>query len=103
MPLLFPFHPAEIIARIAGHGRRIARRDNHPVLDVLFADEERQAARVAEACTEMAADAAELQSEVARASADGVFTAEESARLRELAGEIERTALSGEVGGGVVS
>ncbi len=103
MPLLLPFHPARIIAHIAGHGQRIARRDNHPVLGVLFADEERHAHRLGEACTEMAADAAELQSEVVRAAADGIFTAEESARLRELAGEIERTALSGEVGGGAAT
>jgi hypothetical protein len=96
MPTLFDLHPARIIAGLARHGQRIARRDGHGVLQILFADQEREATRVSDASAEIAADAAELQLELGRAAADGIITGAEQGRLNALAAGIERAALTGD-------
>ena len=96
MPILNPHHPASIVVRVAGHGARIARRLGQDVLGVFFGDAIHFGAKAEEVSREIAADAAALGDEIAAAGADGVFTPAECARLRALAAEIEREAITGE-------
>lgn len=97
MPLLHPQNPACIITRLATGARRVALRMGQPVLAVYFKDCIDFGTKAEDVSREIAADAASLGDEIEAACADGKITPKERARLRALAFEIEREAITGEI------
>lgn len=95
MPILHPNHPACIITRLATGARAVALRMGQPILAIYFRDCFDYGSKAEECSREIAADAAALGDEIEAACADGKVTPAERRRLRALAAEIEREAITG--------
>lgn len=94
---LTPQHPANLTAGACRVGQRIAKERGQTTLGIVCRDAGEYAVETRELVREIATDANHLIDEIARASADGVITADELRRIQGLAAEIREEAVTGRI------
>lgn len=94
---LAPHHPATMALGACRVGQRIAKDRGQTTLGIVCRDAGEYAVEARELVREIATDADHLASEILAASADGVITATELARIQKLATEIREEAVTGRI------